>query len=105
LVLQDSDSDSDSSDEEEEKTSEESSSSEESAASATQGKKRKAEDEAEAPAKKAKSDLPENASATLFVGSLSWNIDEDWLRTEFEEFGEIAGCRIVTDRDSGRSKG
>jgi hypothetical protein len=36
---------------------------------------------------------------------MSWNIDEDWLRREFEGFGEIIGCRIITDRESGRSKG
>jgi RNA recognition motif-containing protein len=36
---------------------------------------------------------------------LSWNIDEDWLRREFEGFGDITGCRVITDRESGRSKG
>jgi nucleolin len=48
-----------------------------------------------------------NAAATgnLFVGNLSWNVDEEWLRSEFEEFGELSGVRIVTDRESGRSRG
>ncbi|OJJ34060.1 hypothetical protein ASPWEDRAFT_114017, partial [Aspergillus wentii DTO 134E9] len=41
----------------------------------------------------------------LFVGNLSWNVDEEWLRSEFESFGELAGARIVTERDSGRSRG
>ncbi|PWW76913.1 hypothetical protein C7212DRAFT_190055, partial [Tuber magnatum] len=41
----------------------------------------------------------------LFVGALSWNVDEDWLRSEFEQFGEIAAVRVVYDRESGRSKG
>jgi nucleolin len=36
---------------------------------------------------------------------LSWNIDEDWLRREFERFGDITGCRVITDRETGRSKG
>lgn len=45
------------------------------------------------------------ATANLFVGNLSWNVDEEWLTREFEEFGELAGVRIITDRDSGRSKG
>ena len=36
---------------------------------------------------------------------MSWNIDEDWLRREFEGFGEITGCRVITDRESGRPKG
>ncbi|KAJ5885132.1 hypothetical protein N7495_009642 [Penicillium taxi] len=69
-------------------------------------KKRKADDEPAASAKKSKTDdLPEGASANLFVGNLSWNVDEEWLQREFEEFGELSGCRIVTDRESGRSRG
>lgn len=83
-----------------------SSSSEDEAAApvaATQ-KKRKAEaDVEEAPAKKTKT--VEGQSKNLFVGNLSWNVDEDWLSREFSEFGTITGCRIITDRDSGRSKG
>lgn len=65
--------------------------------------KRKADLVEEPSAKKAKTDPA--APKNLFVGNLSWNVDEDWLRREFEEFGEILGCRIVTDRESGRSKG
>ncbi|KAK8175520.1 hypothetical protein IWX90DRAFT_373891, partial [Phyllosticta citrichinensis] len=72
---------------------------------AAPSKKRKAEDEEKPAAKKSKTDVPANASANLFVGNLSWNVDEDWLAREFEEFGEISGCRIVTDRATGRSKG
>ena len=45
------------------------------------------------------------AVANLFVGNLSWNMDEEWLAKEFETFGEISAVRIITDRDSGRSKG
>ncbi|KAF2270483.1 RNA-binding domain-containing protein, partial [Lojkania enalia] len=41
----------------------------------------------------------------LFVGNLSWNVDEEWLNREFEKFGEILGVRIITDRDTGRAKG
>jgi len=36
---------------------------------------------------------------------LSWNVDDEWLYREFEEFGELTGARVVTDRESGRSKG
>jgi len=36
---------------------------------------------------------------------LSWNVDEEWLSREFEEFGEITSARIITDRNTGRSKG
>jgi nucleolin len=75
-------------------------------------KKRKADDSVEAVVKKSKT---VNGSAdaapsgnqikNLFIGNLSWNIDEEWLTREFEEFGEITRVNIVTDRDSGRSKG
>lgn len=73
--------------------------------SAPTQQKRKA-DTVDAPAaKKAKTSVPANATGNLFIGNLSWNVDEDWLAREFEEFGEIKGCRVVTDRESGRSKG
>jgi nucleolin len=36
---------------------------------------------------------------------LSWNVDDEWLYREFEEFGEITRANIITDRESGRSKG
>ncbi|KAJ5798063.1 uncharacterized protein N7503_007359 [Penicillium pulvis] len=90
-------SDSDSSDSESE--------SEDSEDTAKASKKRKADDEVEAPAKKTKTaEVPEGASANLFVGNLSWNVDEEWLQREFSEFGEVS-CRVVTDRESGRSRG
>ena len=41
----------------------------------------------------------------LFVGSLSWNVDEDWLTREFESFGELSGVRVISDKATGRSKG
>lgn len=83
--------------------SEGSSDSESEEESAQENKKRKAKDEP-APAEK-KSKPTDGGSTNLFVGNLSWNIDEDWLASEFERFGELAGVRIVTERDSGRSRG
>jgi len=72
-------------------------------------KKRKAEEAAEPTIKKTKTEeaapAAEEGIKNLFVGSLSWNVDEDWLRREFEGFGEIIGCRVISDRDTGRSKG
>jgi hypothetical protein len=70
-------------------------------------KKRKAEEVAEPIVKKTKTEEPAAAEGikNLFVGNMSWNIDEDWLRREFEGFGEIVGCRIITDRETGRAKG
>lgn len=44
-------------------------------------------------------------TTNLFVGQLSWNVDNDWLRSEFEQFGTITGARVVMDRQTNRSKG
>ncbi|KAK1914829.1 hypothetical protein P3342_010818 [Pyrenophora teres f. teres] len=70
-------------------------------------KKRKAEEVDEPIIKKSKVEEPaaEEGIKNLFVGNMSWNIDEDWLRREFEGFGEIVGCRVITDRETGRAKG
>ncbi|KAF1951848.1 RNA-binding domain-containing protein [Byssothecium circinans] len=68
-------------------------------------KKRKAEEEAEPVIKKAKTEVADEGIKNLFVGNLSWNVDEDWLAREFDGFGEITGCRIITDRETQRPKG
>lgn len=44
-------------------------------------------------------------SAKLFVGNLSEDTTGDELRTMFSEVGEVDSCQLITDRDSGRSKG
>ena len=44
-------------------------------------------------------------SARLFVGNLSPDTSGDELRTLFSEVGEVDSCQLITDRDSGRSKG
>lgn len=41
----------------------------------------------------------------IYVGNLPYGIDRDELRGYFETYGEVSASRIVTDRDSGRSKG
>ncbi|MDF1662304.1 MAG: RNA-binding protein [Planctomycetota bacterium] len=44
-------------------------------------------------------------NTTLFVGRLSWDTKEPQLRAAFEEFGEVTNARVITDRDTGRSRG
>ncbi len=44
-------------------------------------------------------------SKKLFVGSLSWNTDDRSLRAAFSPHGEITEAIVITDRDSGRSRG
>jgi len=44
-------------------------------------------------------------SKKLFVGGLAWTTDEMGLRSAFERFGEILDIVVVTDRETGRSRG
>ncbi len=44
-------------------------------------------------------------STKLFVGSLSWNTTSEELQTAFAGCGEIVEAKVVTDRDTGRSRG
>jgi len=44
-------------------------------------------------------------SKKLFVGSLSWNTDDHGLREAFAVHGEIVEAIVISDRDSGRSRG
>ncbi len=44
-------------------------------------------------------------SKRLFVGGLSWNTGDEGLRQAFEAFGQVADVKVITDRESGRSRG
>ena len=41
----------------------------------------------------------------LYVGNLSYNTYEDGLRTLFASYGTVESVKIITDRDTGSSKG
>ena len=41
----------------------------------------------------------------LFVGGIAWATTEEGLKTFFESIGEVEKVRIITDRDTNRSKG
>lgn len=41
----------------------------------------------------------------IFVGSLPWSINNDSLRELFASYGEITEAIVITDRETGRSKG
>lgn len=41
----------------------------------------------------------------LFVGNLSWGISDEQLREAFGALGTVEEAVIITDRQSGRSKG
>lgn len=44
-------------------------------------------------------------SKKLFVGSLSWSTDDAGLRSAFERFGDVLDAKVITDRETGRSRG
>ncbi|MBA7689773.1 hypothetical protein ES703_98284 [subsurface metagenome] len=41
----------------------------------------------------------------IYVGNLSFDVTEEDLRQAFDPFGQISSVRVITDRDTGRSKG
>ena len=41
----------------------------------------------------------------VFVGGISWNTDDEGLRRAFERFGAVTEAKVITDRDTGRSRG
>ena len=41
----------------------------------------------------------------LFVGSLSWNTNDEGLRQAFVQYGEVTEAKVIADRDTGRSRG
>lgn len=41
----------------------------------------------------------------LFVGGLSWDTSDDGLRAAMERFGSLQEVKVITDRDTGRSRG
>ncbi len=44
-------------------------------------------------------------SKKIFVGNLSFQITETDLTNMFGEIGQVESVQIITDRDTGRSKG
>lgn len=41
----------------------------------------------------------------IYVGNLPWSADDAALRDLFSRHGEVVSARVVTDRDTGRSRG
>lgn len=44
-------------------------------------------------------------SKKIFVGSLSWNTTSAELQNAFAACGDVVEAKVVTDRDTGRSRG
>ncbi|MBO4619283.1 MAG: RNA-binding protein [Victivallales bacterium] len=41
----------------------------------------------------------------LYVGNLSYSVRDDELKELFSQFGKVDSARVITDHDTGRSKG
>jgi len=41
----------------------------------------------------------------LYVGNLSWGVTDDDLQTLFSEYGSVASAVVISDRETGRSRG
>ena len=44
-------------------------------------------------------------SSKLFVGGLAWATTESSLADHFSAFGDVVEAKVITDRDTGRSRG
>ncbi len=44
-------------------------------------------------------------STKLFVGSLPWAVTDESLRDAFAAFGSVVSAKVITDRQTGRSRG
>ncbi|HOF98277.1 MAG TPA: RNA-binding protein [Paludibacteraceae bacterium] len=41
----------------------------------------------------------------IYVGNLSYKVRENDLQGVMEEYGQVSSCKIIKDRETGRSKG
>lgn len=41
----------------------------------------------------------------LYVGNLPYSMNDDTLRSLFETYGQVDSARVISDRDTGASKG
>ena len=41
----------------------------------------------------------------IYVGNLSYSLSEDELRSAFADFGDVSSVKILSDRETGRSRG
>ena len=41
----------------------------------------------------------------IYVGNISWQLTEEDLSAAFAEYGTVDSAKIITDRETGRSKG
>ncbi|XP_057514284.1 glycine-rich RNA-binding protein 4, mitochondrial-like [Actinidia eriantha] len=45
------------------------------------------------------------SSSKLFIGGISYGTDDQSLRDAFSGFGDVVDAKVITDRETGRSRG
>ncbi|CAI2009995.1 hypothetical protein SEUBUCD650_0G04110 [Saccharomyces eubayanus] len=63
------------------------------------------EEEEEEESNKKQKNEESQEPATIFVGRLSWSIDDEWLKKEFEPVGGVISARVIYERGTDRSRG
>lgn len=46
-----------------------------------------------------------DSSSRVYVGNLPWQVDDARLQQIFSKYGKVLNARVVSDRESGRSRG
>jgi len=41
----------------------------------------------------------------IYVGNLAWSVTNDDLQELFSQFGKVLSAQVITDRETGRSRG
>ena len=49
--------------------------------------------------------LKENETVNIYIGNLAYGVTEEELRDAFGQFGEVSSANVITDGQTGRSKG
>ncbi len=44
-------------------------------------------------------------SQKIYVGNLGFSVTNEDLKTKFAQYGNVDSAKVITDRDTGRSKG
>ena len=45
------------------------------------------------------------ALRNIYIGNISWSASDEQLRELFAAFGSVSSARVITDRETGRSRG
>lgn len=48
---------------------------------------------------------PREPGNRIYIGNISWNVTSSQLEEMFGDYGKVVSARIVSDRDTGRSRG